>query len=224
MKASVIVFPGSNCDRDIQVALEKFQIHTTMVWHQETELPKSDLVILPGGFSYGDYLRCGSMASKSKVMNDVIQHANNGGLVFGICNGFQILTESGLLPGVLLRNYKLKFICKNVFIKTTNNQTSFTKKISLNKILSIPIAHNEGNYFASRDEIQSLKDNEQIIFQYCDEMGNISSESNPNGSFLNIAGIANQNKNVLGMMPHPERSIDKLLGGIDGEGIFQSLL
>ena len=145
MKASVIVFPGSNCDRDVQVALQKFQIDTTMVWHQETSLPSSDLVVLPGGFSYGDYLRCGSMASKSKVMNEVIKHAKDGGYVFGICNGFQILTETGLLPGALLRNSKLKFICKNVFIKTTNNQTAFTKKIPENKILSIPIAHNEGN-------------------------------------------------------------------------------
>ena len=150
MKASVIVFPGSNCDRDIQVALEQFQITTTMVWHQETCLPKSDLVILPGGFSYGDYLRCGSMASKSKVMNEVVRHANNGGYVFGICNGFQVLTESGLLPGALLRNNKLKFICKDVHVKTANNQTAFTKKISENKILTIPIAHNEGNYFASK--------------------------------------------------------------------------
>ena len=224
MKASVIVFPGSNCDRDVQVALEKFQIDTTMVWHQETSLPKTDLVVLPGGFSYGDYLRCGSMASKSKVMNEVIKHAEDGGYVFGICNGFQILTESGLLPGALLRNNKLKFICKSVFIKTTNNQTVFTKKITKNKILSIPIAHNEGNYFASKEEVQSLKDNNQIVFQYCDEEGNISGESNPNGSFLNIAGISNQNKNVLGMMPHPERSIDQLLGGVDGQGIFQSLL
>ena len=224
MKASVIVFPGSNCDRDVQVALEKFQIDTTMVWHQETSLPKSDLVVLPGGFSYGDYLRCGSMASKSKVMNEVIKYAKDGGYVLGICNGFQILTETGLLPGALLRNSKLKFICKNVFIKTTNNQIAFTKKIPENKILSIPIAHNEGNYFASKEEIQSLKEYNQIVFQYCDEEGNISGESNPNGSFLNIAGISNQNKNVLGMMPHPERSIDQLLGGVDGQGIFQSLL
>ena len=164
------------------------------------------------------------MASKSKVMNEVIKHAKDGGYVFGICNGFQILTETGLLPGALLRNSKLKFICKNVFIKTTNSQTAFTKKIPENKILSIPIAHNEGNYFASKEEIQSLKEHNQIIFQYCDEEGNISGESNPNGSFLNIAGISNQNKNVLGMMPHPERSIDQLLGGVDGQDIFQSLL
>ena len=224
MKASVIVFPGSNCDRDIKVALERFQIPTTMVWHQETALPPTDLVVLPGGFSYGDYLRCGSMASKSKVMLEVIKHAEKGGYLFGICNGFQILTETNLLPGALLRNNKLKFICKDVFIKTMNNKTAFTKKISDQKVLSIPIAHNEGNYFASKDQIKLLQDNQQIVFQYCDQNGIINSESNPNGSYLNIAGITNKNKNILGMMPHPERVIDSLLGGIDGEGIFQSLL
>ena len=224
MKSSVIVFPGSNCDRDIAVALEKMQFKNQMIWHKETKLPKSDLIVVPGGFSYGDYLRSGAIAGKSLIIDEVVKAANNGCLVLGICNGFQILTETGLLPGALLRNSKLKFICKNVFIKTTNNQTAFTKKISENKILSIPIAHNEGNYFASKEEIQSLKEHNQIVFQYCDEEGNISGESNPNGSFLNIAGISNQNKNVLGMMPHPERSIDQLLGGVDGQGIFQSLL
>ena len=224
MKASVIVFPGSNCDRDVKVALEKFQIHTTMVWHQDTILPPTDLVVLPGGFSYGDYLRCGSMASKSKVMHEVIKHAEKGGYLFGICNGFQILTETNLLPGALLRNNKLKFICKNVFIKIVNNKIAFTKKIPEQKVLSIPIAHNEGNYFASKDQIKELQDNQQIVFQYCDKNGTINSESNPNGSFLNIAGITNKNKNILGMMPHPERVIDSLLGEIDGEGIFQSLL
>ena len=224
MKASVIVFPGSNCDRDVKVALEKFQIPTTMVWHQDTTLPPTDLVVLPGGFSYGDYLRCGSMASKSKVMHEVVKHAEKGGYVFGICNGFQILTETNLLPGTLLRNNKLKFICKNVFVKTINNKIAFTKKIPEQKVLSIPIAHNEGNYFASKDQIKELQDNQQIVFQYCDKNGTINSESNPNGSFLNIAGITNKNKNILGMMPHPERVIDSLLGGIDGEGIFQSLL
>jgi phosphoribosylformylglycinamidine synthase I len=224
MKASVIVFPGSNCDRDVRVALEKFQIPTTMVWHQETSLPKCDLIVLPGGFSYGDYLRCGSMASKSKVMNDVIKFANNGGYVFGICNGFQILTETGLLPGALLRNYKLKFICKDVFIKTTNNKTPFTNKINEKKILTIPIAHNEGNYFASKEEVNDLNENNQIVFQYCDLKGNVSEQSNPNGSILNIAGIINKKKNVLGMMPHPERVIDQILGGTDGQEIFKSLL
>ena len=224
MKASVIVFPGSNCDRDVKVALEKFQIHTSMVWHQESSLPQTDLVVLPGGFSYGDYLRCGSMASKSKVMYEVIKHAEKGGYLFGICNGFQILTETNLLPGALLRNNKLKFICKDVFVKTVNNRIPFTKKIPDQKVLSIPIAHNEGNYFANEDQIKELQDNQQIVFQYCDKQGNISLANNPNGSLLNIAGITNKHKNILGMMPHPERVIDTLLGGIDGEGIFQSLL
>ena len=224
MKACVIVFPGSNCDRDIKVALEKFQIPATMVWHQETTLPPTDLVVLPGGFSYGDYLRCGSMASKSKVMHEVIKHAEKGGYLFGICNGFQILTETNLLPGALLRNNKLKFICKDVFVKTVNNRIPFTKKIPDQKVLSIPIAHNEGNYFANEDQIKELQDNQQIVFQYCDKQGNISLANNPNGSLLNIAGITNKHKNILGMMPHPERVIDTLLGGIDGEGIFQSLL
>ena len=224
MKASIIVFPGSNCDRDVKVALEKFQIPATMVWHQETTLPQTDLVVLPGGFSYGDYLRCGSMASKSKVMHEVIKHAEKGGYLFGICNGFQILTETNLLPGALLRNNKLKFICKDVFVKTVNNRIPFTKKIPDQKVLSIPIAHNEGNYFANEDQIKELQDNQQIVFQYCDKQGNISLANNPNGSLLNIAGITNKHKNILGMMPHPERVIDTLLGGIDGEGIFQSLL
>ena len=224
MKASVIVFPGSNCDRDVKVALEKFQINTSMIWHQETSLPQTDLVVLPGGFSYGDYLRCGSMASKSKVMYEVIKHAEKGGYLFGICNGFQILTETNLLPGALLRNNKLKFICKDVFVKTVNNRIPFTKKIPDQKVLSIPIAHNEGNYFANEDQIKELQDNQQIVFQYCDKQGNISLANNPNGSLLNIAGITNKHKNILGMMPHPERVIDTLLGGIDGEGIFQSLL
>jgi len=224
MKACVIVFPGSNCDRDVKVALEKFQIHTSMVWHQESSLPQTDLVVLPGGFSYGDYLRCGSMASKSKVMYEVIKHAEKGGYLFGICNGFQILTETNLLPGALLRNNKLKFICKDVFVKTVNNRIPFTNKIPDQKVLSIPIAHNEGNYFANENQIKELQDNQQIVFQYCDKQGNIDLTNNPNGSLLNIAGITNKHKNILGMMPHPERVIDSLLGGIDGEGIFQSLL
>ena len=224
MKACVIVFPGSNCDRDVKVALEKFQIPTTMVWHQETTLPPTDLIVLPGGFSYGDYLRCGSMASKSKVMHEVIKHAEKGGYLFGICNGFQILTETNLLPGALLRNNKLKFICKDVFVKTVNNRIPFTNKIPDQKVLSIPIAHNEGNYFANENQIKELQDNQQIVFQYCDKQGNIDLANNPNGSLLNIAGITNKHKNILGMMPHPERVIDTLLGGIDGEGIFQSLL
>ena len=224
MKANVIVFPGSNCDRDVKVALEKFQINTTMVWHQETELPKADLVILPGGFSYGDYLRCGSMASKSNIMKEVIKHAEKGGYLIGICNGFQILTETGLLPGALLRNKKLKFICKYVNLIIKNSNTPFTKKYTENKLVKIPIAHNEGNYFANDNTLEELKNNDQIVFQYCDENMIINEESNPNGSCLNIAGIINKNKNVLGMMPHPERCVEDILGGTDGSGIFQSII
>ena len=224
MKANVIVFPGSNCDRDVKVALEKFQIKTTMVWHQENSMPKSDLVVLPGGFSYGDYLRCGSMASKSNIMNEVIKHADKGGFLIGICNGFQILTETGLLPGALLRNKKLKFICKYVNLLIENNSTPFTLKYKKNEKIKIPIAHNEGNYFADDKTLNDLQNNNQIVLKYCDENLNINDESNPNGSCLNIAGIINKNKNVIGMMPHPERCVENILGGTDGSGIFQSLL
>ncbi len=224
MKANVIVFPGSNCDRDVKVALEKFQIQTTMVWHQENTLPKADLVVLPGGFSYGDYLRCGSMASKSNIMKDVIKHADNGGYLIGICNGFQILTETNLLPGALLRNKKLKFICKYVNLIVENNNTPFTSKYKKKENIKIPIAHNEGNYFADEKTLDEMQSNKQIVFKYCDEQSNISEESNPNGSCLNIAGITNKNKNIIGMMPHPERCIEELLGGSHGSLIFQSLI
>ena len=224
MKANVIVFPGSNCDRDVKVALEKFQIQTTMVWHQENTLPKADLVVLPGGFSYGDYLRCGSMASKSNIMKDVIKHADNGGYLIGICNGFQILTETNLLPGALLRNKKLKFICKYVNLIVENNNTPFTSKYKKKENIKIPIAHNEGNYFADKKTLDEMQSSEQIVFKYCDEQSNINEESNPNGSCLNIAGITNKNKNIIGMMPHPERCVEELLGGSHGSLIFQSLI
>jgi len=224
MKANVIVFPGSNCDRDVKVALEKFQIQTTMVWHQENTLPKADLVVLPGGFSYGDYLRCGSMASKSNIMKDVIKHAENGGYLIGICNGFQILTETNLLPGALLRNKKLKFICKYVNLIVENNNTPFTSKYKKKENIKIPIAHNEGNYFADKKTLDEMQSSEQIVFKYCDEQSNINEESNPNGSCLNIAGITNKNKNIIGMMPHPERCVEELLGGSHGSLIFQSLI
>jgi len=224
MKANVIVFPGSNCDRDVKVALEKFQIQTTMVWHQENTLPKADLVVLPGGFSYGDYLRCGSMASKSNIMKDVIKHAENGGYLIGICNGFQILTETNLLPGALLRNKKLKFICKYVNLIVENNNTPFTSKYKKKENIKIPIAHNEGNYFADEKTLDEIQSNEQIVFKYCDEQSKINEESNPNGSCLNIAGITNKNKNIIGMMPHPERCVEELLGGSHGSLIFQSLI
>ena len=194
-----------------------------MVWHADAKLPKSDLVVLPGGFSYGDYLRCGSIASKSRIMKEVIAHSKKGGLVMGICNGFQILVESQLLPGVLIRNTDLKFICKNITVKIINNKTSFTTKTNRNSVLEIPIAHNEGNYFANKDLINELEDNNQIVLQYCDAAGNINEQSNPNGSIKNIAGIVNKKGNVFGLMPHPERASDELLGGIDGSLIFKSL-
>jgi len=224
MISSVIVFPGSNCDRDIAVALEKFQIKNKMVWHNESNLPKSDLVVLPGGFSYGDYLRTGSIASKSRIINDVIKHAKNGGLVLGICNGFQILIETGLLPGILLRNKKLRFLSKNVFLKVVNMENEFCLNYKKKNIIELPIAHNEGNYFANDKILQYLEDKNLIVFKYCDQKGNINQESNPNGSSNNIAGILNIEKNILGMMPHPERLIDPILSGEDGSIMFESLI
>ena len=224
MKSSVIVFPGSNCDRDVSVALEKFQIKNQMVWHDETNLPKSDLVILPGGFSYGDYLRSGCIASKSKIINEVIKHAKNGGLVLGVCNGFQILIETGLLPGVLLRNKKLRFLSKNVFLKVINVDNKFCLNYQKKDIIELPIAHNEGNYFASKEQIKKLEDENLVAFKYCDKNGNINKNTNPNGSSNNIAGILSDQKNILGMMPHPERLIDPLLSGEDGSLMFESLI
>ena len=221
MKSSVITFPGSNCDRDMDVALKKFGFNNKMVWHDDNELPKSDLVVLPGGFSYGDYLRCGSMASKSKIMQSVINFAKSGGLVMGICNGFQILIESGLLQGALMRNSSLSFICRDIIIKPTNTKTIFTNKSTISKM---PIAHNEGNYFANSNQIKEIEDNDQIAFQYCDENGDINAHSNPNGSINNIAGVFNKSKNVLGMMPHPERAAESIHGCDDGRNIFESLL
>ena len=224
MRSSVIVFPGSNCDRDIAVALEKFKIKNQMVWHNETNLPKSDLVILPGGFSYGDYLRTGCIASKSRIMYDIIKHAKEGGLILGVCNGFQILIETGLLPGVLLKNKKLRFISKNVYLKVINIENQFCVSCVKKNIIELPIAHNEGNYFADDKILQNLEDNNLIAFKYCDEKGKVNNNSNPNGSSNNIAGILNNNKNILGMMPHPERLIDPILSGEDGSMIFESLL
>ena len=224
MKSSVIVFPGSNCDRDIDVALKKFQITNQMVWHKDTELPKSDLVVLPGGFSYGDYLRTGCIASKSPILSDIINHANKGGLILGICNGFQILIEAGLLPGVLLRNKKLKFLSKNVFLKVVNTENKFCSRYKEKSIIKLPIAHNEGNYFADTETLKYIEDNNLSAFKYSDEKGVINNDSNPNGSSNNIAGILNYTKNILGMMPHPERLIDPILSGEDGSFLFESLL
>ena len=224
MKSSVIVFPGSNCDRDIAVALEKMQFKNQMVWHKETKLPKSDLIVIPGGFSYGDYLRSGAIAGKSLIVEEVVKAANSGCLILGICNGFQILTETGLLKGTLLRNKNLKFINKDIHIKVMNNQTKFTNKYANNQTLKINIAHNEGNFFTDKNNLKELKDKNLIAFKYCDEKGTISESSNPNGSLENIAGIFNINKNILGMMPHPERMVDKMISNEDGINLFSSLL
>jgi len=223
MKSSVIIFPGSNCDRDMDVALKKFGFKNQMIWHNDNSIPKSDLIVLPGGFSYGDYLRCGSIASKSKIIKSVIDFANSGGLVLGVCNGFQILTETGLLPGILQQNKYLNFICKNVFVKVKDKQNKYFKDIKKD-ILELHIAHNEGNYFCSNDEMKSLEDNNRIAVTYCDKNGDESDENNPNGAIKNIAGIFNNKKNVLGMMPHPERMIDKYLSGEDGSLFFENLL
>ena len=223
MKSSVITFPGSNCDRDMDVALKKFGFKNKMVWHNDLEIPKSDLVVLPGGFSYGDYLRCGSMAAKSKIMNSVINFAKSGGLVLGVCNGFQILVEAGLVPGVLLRNKYLEFICKNVFVKVKNKDNKYFRNLDKD-ILELHIAHNEGNYFCSKDQLKEINDNDQIAIYYCNEQGDIEEQYNPNGSIKNIAGVFNKEKNVLGMMPHPERMIDVSLSGEDGSKFFNNLI
>ena len=224
MKSSVIVFPGSNCDRDIAVALEKLQFKNSMVWHKETELPKSDLIVVPGGFSYGDYLRSGAIAAKSNILSEVINAGKKGALILGICNGFQILIECGLLQGALLRNSGLKFISKDIFVKVQSNKNKFFKKYKTGETLKLNIAHNEGNYFTDKKHLKELEDNDLIPLKYCDEKGNIDFISNPNGSINNIAGIFNKNKNILGMMPHPERMADKVLSGQDGLALFLSLM
>tara|TARA_Y100001936_G_scaffold239512_1_gene272762 strand:- start:526 stop:1209 length:684 start_codon:yes stop_codon:yes gene_type:complete len=223
MNSSVIVFPGSNCDRDMDVALSKFGFKNKMVWHEDYSLPKSDLIVLPGGFSYGDYLRCGSIASKSKIIKSVIDFAKSGGLVLGICNGFQILTETNILPGILQQNKYLNFICKNIYVKIKDKKNKYFKNIEKD-ILELHIAHNEGNFFCTNEELKSLEDNDQIAITYCNSEGLENEENNPNGAIKNIAGIFNKNKNVLGMMPHPERMIDKYLSGEDGSLFFENLI
>ena len=222
MKSHVIVFPGSNCDRDVAVAIKNISGHQPqMIWHKETSINQSDLIVVPGGFSYGDYLRCGAMASTSPIMQDVVKKAKEGVPVLGICNGFQILIESGLLDGALMRNSSLSFICRDILIKPKNQSSVFTKKTQVAKM---PIAHNEGNFFLTSEQLKKIQDNDQIAFQYCDENGNVSEHSNPNGSLENIAGILNENKNVLGMMPHPERAAELAHGCEDGKTIFESIL
>lgn len=225
MKSAIIVFPGSNCDRDAIDALEKIGSNVQKIWYQDHTLPKDlDLVVIPGGFSYGDYLRSGAMAAISPIMQDVKKRAEAGLHVLGICNGFQILTETGLLDGVLLRNQKIKFMCKTVNLKIENSNNKFTANYKKNEIIRLPIAHMDGNFFANPDVIKSLYDNDQIAFKYVNENGEIDHSSNANGSIDSIAGIFNKKKNVLGMMPHPERAIDINTGSQDGIKIFESLL
>lgn len=228
MKFGVVIFPGSNCDEDMVYVLEHI-MHQEVVrlWHKDTDLhqfDRGDLIVLPGGFSYGDYLRSGAIARFSPVMGSVIEHAKMGGYVLGVCNGFQILTEAGLLQGVLLRNIGQKFICKNVYIKPQTNSALITAKLDLNKAYKIPIAHAEGRYYADTKTLKELNENDQIFFRYCDEKGKIASDTNPNGSLESIAGISNKSKNVFGLMPHPERAADETLGNIDGKAIFASII
>lgn len=229
MKFGVIVFPGSNCDDDmVHVLGEVMNRDVVKIWHKETSLPagfnpKEDCIVLPGGFSYGDYVRSGAIAQFSPVMTAVKAFANEGGFVFGVCNGFQILCESGLLPGALLRNENLKFICSNTWIKPTTNNSPVTAGLDLNRALKIPIAHAEGRYYADENTLNELERNDQILFRYCDENGNESPGSNPNGASRNIAGICNATRNVFGMMPHPERAAEAVLANTDGLGLFLSL-
>lgn len=225
MKSVVIVFPGSNCDRDAVDALQKVGSKVNKVWHQETKLENDlDLIVVPGGFSYGDYLRSGAMAAISPVMQEVKRLAERGTKVLGICNGFQILTEAGLLDGVLLRNKQIKFSCRDVLLNVEDTNTIFTKKYKKGQIIKIPIAHMDGNYFADPSTLKKLEDNGNIAFRYVSENGNVTDDSNPNGSALNIAGIFNDKKTILGMMPHPERAIDINTGSSDGLFLFESLL
>jgi phosphoribosylformylglycinamidine synthase I len=224
MSAAVIVFPGSNCDRDIAVALEAALGRAPqMVWHGNSDLPKVDLIAVPGGFSYGDYLRSGAMAANSPIMREVVAQAGHGVPVLGICNGFQVLTECGLLPGVLMRNASLKFICRDVDLRVERNDTIFTRDYGAGDVIRIPVAHHDGNYFTDPDTLEGLEGDGRVAFRYCTPDGAITDAANPNGSLANIAGILNEAGNVLGMMPHPERLADPLLGGTDGAPMFTAL-
>ena len=224
MKFGVVIFPGSNCDMDMVYVLETImQQEVVKLWHKDTDLQEVDFIILPGGFSFGDYLRSGAIAKFSPIMKEIIGFANSGGYVLGICNGFQILTESGLLPGALSHNTSHKFICKNIYLKTITKNTLVTNSYGKNAI-KIPIAHGEGKYFADEPVLQSLIKNDQILFKYCDASGNVTDGANPNGSLMNIAGICNKDRNVFGMMPHPERASDQELSNKDGRGLFESIL
>jgi phosphoribosylformylglycinamidine synthase len=225
LKVGIVVFPGSNCDHDAHYVAETIMGQDArLIWHKEGSIGDVDIVILPGGFSYGDYLRCGAIARFSPVMKDVVRFANSGGLVIGICNGFQVLTEAGLLPGVLLRNKSLLFICKYLYLRVENANTKFTNKCAPGDVLEIPIAHGEGNYFTDPETLARIEDNQQVVFRYCDRSGRLTDEANPNGSLNNIAGIINETGNVLGMMPHPERVSDPVLKHTDGRKIFESII
>jgi phosphoribosylformylglycinamidine synthase subunit PurQ / glutaminase len=225
LRSAVIVFPGSNCDRDVFTVMQQQGLNPAYVWHDETELPEGlDLVVLPGGFSYGDYLRCGAMAARSPIMQQVHRFAHSGGHVLGICNGFQILTEAGLLPGTLMRNNHLRFHCMDTMLRVESNATAFTCGYKKGQLINLPVAHAEGNYFAEPDVLKALNDNEQVLLRYATAEGAVTDAANPNGTAENIAGITNASKNVMGLMPHPERHSEAALGGSDGAALFQSLL
>lgn len=225
MKFGIVVFPGSNCDHDCyHVVKNVLRQEAEYIWHKETQIKGFDCLILPGGFSYGDYLRTGAIAKFSPVMKEVKEFADGGGLVIGICNGFQILVEAGLLPGVLMRNRDLKFICENRHLKVENSDTRFTSLYSKGEVINLPIAHADGNFFADEETLKRLQDKGQILFRYCDADGNTTDDANPNGSLLNIAGVCNEKRNVLGMMPHPERCAEAIMGNMDGKRVFESIL
>lgn len=225
MKFGVITFPGSNCDQDMIYVLETIMGQEVVkLWHKDTDLQGVDFVVVPGGFSYGDYLRSGAIARFSPIMNEVIEFAKRGGYVFGVCNGFQILCESGLLPGTLQHNVNQQFICKNTFLKTETTNALVTRTMTKGEVVKIPIAHGEGNFYAPDDLLKQIEDNDQVLFRYCDENGEVNAESNPNGAKNNIAGICNETRNVFGMMPHPERAADSFLGNEDGRKLFESIL
>ncbi|HEY1039783.1 MAG TPA: phosphoribosylformylglycinamidine synthase subunit PurQ [Bacteroidia bacterium] len=225
MKFGVVVFPGSNCDEDMVYVLKNIMGQETVkLWHKNTDLEGCDVIVLPGGFSYGDYLRSGAIARFSPIMDSIIDHANKGGYVFGVCNGFQVLAEAGLVPGALLHNNERKFICKNVYIKAQSNDTFVTNSVPKDRALKIPIAHGEGRFYADEKTLKEMNDNGQILFRYCDEKGEINDDANPNGALENIAGVCNAGKNVFGMMPHPERAADGELSNEDGKFLFESML
>ncbi len=224
MKSAVIIFPGSNCDRDMVTVLDSVGLNPVRVWHAEASLPKVDLVVLPGGFSYGDYLRSGAMAANAPIIKDIIAHAEKGGMILGVCNGFQMLTECRLLPGALMRNRHLRFSCKTVTLKVEHADTPFTRHYAAGQLIEVPLAHHDGNFVADNETLDALDAEGRIAFRYCDANGEATDAANPNGSVRNIAGIVSKNKRILGMMPHPERHTEALLGGVDGRILFESLL